>query len=117
MKRGDFAAAEAKLTKALSSALDHAGAHLQLGIVYIWTKRAAQGIADRGQSKFSTSALAQLGRLDEARFAPKAALALNSNYTISRDRAFWRAGGDDPTYLASLEPFFEGMRKAGVSEQ
>jgi hypothetical protein len=44
-------------------------------------------------------------------------LALNSNYTISRDRAFWRAVSDDPTYLASLEPFFEGMRKAGVPEQ
>jgi hypothetical protein len=46
-----------------------------------------------------------------------AGLALNSNYTISRDRAFWRAVSDDPTYLASLEPFFEGMRKAGVPEQ
>jgi Tfp pilus assembly protein PilF len=45
-----FAAAEAKLTKALSSALDHAGAHLQLGIVYIWTKRAAQGIAECKQA-------------------------------------------------------------------
>ena len=194
-----FAAAEAKLTKALSSALDHAGAHLQLGIVYIWTKRAAQGIAEckqalaldrnlasahsligygklfvgrfeetephiaealrlsprdkmaytwmfyAGLAKFGAgsydqavawfrrsieanrnfphthfalgSALAQLGRLDEARFAPMAGLALNSNYTISRDRAFWRAVSDDPTYLASLEPFFEGMRKAGVPEQ
>ena len=31
-------------------ALDHAGAHLQLGIVYIWTKRAAQGITECKQA-------------------------------------------------------------------
>jgi TolB-like protein len=41
-----FAAAEAKLTKALSSVPDHARAHLYLGIVDIYTKRAAQGIAE-----------------------------------------------------------------------
>ena len=41
-----FAAAEAKLTKALSSVPDHAGAHMSLGLVDIWTKRAAEGIAE-----------------------------------------------------------------------
>ena len=41
-----FASAEAKLTKALSSVPDHARAHLDLGIVDICTKRAAQGIAE-----------------------------------------------------------------------
>ena len=40
-----FAAAEAKLTKALSSVPDHAVGHMWLGLVYIWTKRAADGIA------------------------------------------------------------------------
>jgi len=40
-----LAAAEAKLTKALSLAPDHAGAHMYLGLVYIWTKRAGDGIA------------------------------------------------------------------------
>ena len=40
-----FAAAEAKLTKALSSVPDHARGHLYLGFVEILTKRAAQGIA------------------------------------------------------------------------
>jgi TolB-like protein/class 3 adenylate cyclase len=40
-----FAAAEAKLTKALSSVPDHAVGHMWLGLVYIWTKRAAVGIA------------------------------------------------------------------------
>ena len=41
-----FAAAEAKLTKALSSVPDHARAHMLLGLVDIFTKRAAQGIAE-----------------------------------------------------------------------
>jgi tetratricopeptide (TPR) repeat protein len=41
-----FAAAEAKLTKALSSVPDHARGHMILGFVYILTKRAAQGIAE-----------------------------------------------------------------------
>jgi TolB-like protein/Tfp pilus assembly protein PilF len=41
-----FAAAEAKLTKALSSVPDHAGAHLLLGFVEMLTKRAAEGIAE-----------------------------------------------------------------------
>ena len=41
-----FAAAEAKLTKALSSVPDHARAHLYLGLVEILTKHAARGIAE-----------------------------------------------------------------------
>jgi tetratricopeptide (TPR) repeat protein len=41
-----FAAAEGKLTKALSLAPDDARAHLVLGYVYIYTKRAARGIAE-----------------------------------------------------------------------
>ena len=39
-------AAEAKLTKALSSVPDHAPAHMVLGVVEVFTKRAAQGIAE-----------------------------------------------------------------------
>src|SRR3984957_1402015 len=41
-----FAAAEAKLAKVLSSVPDHARGHLTLGAVYIWTKRAVEGIAE-----------------------------------------------------------------------
>jgi tetratricopeptide (TPR) repeat protein len=62
-------------------------------------------------------ALAQLGRLDEARSAVKAGLALNPAFTISRARAAWTAMSDDPTYLAQLEPILEGLRRAGVPEQ
>jgi TolB-like protein len=41
-----FAAAEAKLIKALSAAPDHANGHRYLGFVYINTWRAAEGIAE-----------------------------------------------------------------------
>ena len=41
-----FAAAEAKLTKALSSFPDHARGHVYLGYVEILTKRAQEGIAE-----------------------------------------------------------------------
>ena len=41
-----FAAAEAKLAKALSLVPDHAPGHMTLGHVCIYTKRAAQGIAE-----------------------------------------------------------------------
>ena len=60
------------------------------------------------------AALAQLGRLDEARSAVKAGLALNPAFSISRARANWTAMSDDPTYLAQGEPIYEGLRKAGA---
>ena len=194
-----FAAAEAKLTKALSSVPDHALGHMNLGVVDIHTKRAAEGIAEcehalaldrnlasahaimgfgkiyiglaeeteahvgealrlsprdtnayvwmnfAGLAKLHigcyeqavawlrraievnrnypavyfhlAAALAQLGRLDEARSAVKAGLALNPTYALSHARVTRAARSDDPTYLAQLEPIFEGMRKAGVPEQ
>jgi TolB-like protein/class 3 adenylate cyclase len=193
-----FAAAEAKLTRALSSIPDHARGHTTLGIVYIYTKHAARGIAecehalalDRNlalahsiiglgkifvglaeeteahvaealrlsprdtlayswmhiagyaKSHLGTweqaadwyrraieanrnypyphfqlaAALAQLGRLDEARSAVMAGVALNPTFAISRARALSTAMTDDPTHLASLEPVLDGMRKAGVPE-
>ncbi len=194
-----FAAAEAKLTKALSSVPDHARAHMFLGVVEIFTNRATEGIVkcehaltlDRnlalahafigfgkvfigraeeteahiaealrlsprdalahfwmsiaGDAKnhlgsseeaaawfrraieanrnypfthFSlAAALAQVGRLDEAHSALKAGLALDPKFTVSRTRASWTAMSDDPTYLAQIESYLEGMRKAGIPEQ
>ncbi len=44
--RAAFAAAEAKLTRALSSAPDHAIGHMLLGGVCLFTKRALEGIAE-----------------------------------------------------------------------
>jgi tetratricopeptide (TPR) repeat protein len=197
--RAAFAEAEAKLTKALSSVPDHARAHLYLGIVDIYTKRAAEGIAEcehalaldrnlaharsiigrgkifvgraeeteahisealrlsprdtmaytwtmhAGMAKLHLghleqavawfrraieanrnyphqyfamgAAIAQLGRIDEARSAVNAGLALNPTFAISRARAAWVAMSDDPTYLAQLEPIVEGLRKAGLPEE
>jgi TolB-like protein/class 3 adenylate cyclase len=194
-----FAAAEAKLGNALSSVPDHARGHMWLGLVDIWTKRAAQGIAEcehalaldrnlahahsiigRGKvfvgraeeteahvaealrlsprdtmayiwmyfaglaklhlgkyeqavawfrraieanrnypaANFNlAAALAQLGRIDEAHSAVRAGLALNPTFTVSRARAALTARSDDRTYLAQLEPIFDGLRKAGVPEQ
>jgi TolB-like protein/class 3 adenylate cyclase/Flp pilus assembly protein TadD len=192
-------AAEAKLTKALSSVPDHASAHMVLGVVEIFTKRAAQGVAEcehalaldrnlanahaqigfgkiligraeeteahvaealRVSPRDTTAyiwmtnvgvaknhlgsheqavawcrraieanrnyplphfvlgvALAHLGRLDEARSAVKAGLALNPAFAVSRARALWAAMSDDPTYLAQRETILDGLRKAGVPEQ
>ena len=63
---------------------------------------------DRGQSKLSGSITWQLG----------AALSRSTQPTpSSRVRAARTAWSDDPTYLAQLEPMFEGLRKAGVREQ
>ncbi|MGB7973304.1 MAG: adenylate/guanylate cyclase domain-containing protein [Roseiarcus sp.] len=194
-----FAAAEAKLTKALSSVPDHARGHRLLGYVEILTKRAVQGIAeceraleldrnlasahafiglgktfigraeeteahisealrlsprdpnahtwkgfagiaqnqlggwDQAVAWFRRAieanrnyphpyfvlgvALAQLGRMDEAHSAVKAGLALNPSFTVARARVIWTAMSHDPTYLTTLEPILDGLRKAGVPEQ
>ena len=194
-----FAAAEAKLTKALSSVPDHALGHMWLGLVNIFTRRAMQGIAecehalalDRNLASAGAAigfgkiligraeeteahivevlrlsprdttayisltheglarnhlgrweqavawcrraieanrnyprayfqlalALAQLDRLAEAHSAVKAGIAINPSFTVSRARVNWTALSDDPTYLAQLEPIFDGLRKAGVPEQ
>ena len=83
-----------------------------------WFRRAIEANRNYPLAHFNlAAALAQLGRLDEAHSAVKAGLALNPSFTISRARAAWTALSDDPTYLAQLEPIFEGMRKAGVPEQ
>jgi TolB-like protein/class 3 adenylate cyclase/Tfp pilus assembly protein PilF len=193
-----FAAAEAKLTKALSLVPDHALGHTWLGHAYILTKRAAEGIAEcehalaldrnlahahsiigfgkihigraeeleahivealrlsprdtlaytwmnlAGLAKLHigsseqavawcrraieanrnyppphfhlAAALAHMGRLDEARAAVKAGLALNPSFTVSRARAARTARTDDPTYLAQLDIVLDGMRTAGVPE-
>jgi TolB-like protein len=193
-----FAAAEAKLTSALSQAPNHTQGQMWLGLVEIWTRRAAQGIArcegalalDRnlahvhalmgygklfigrsnetelhivealrlsprdprafawmcfaGMSKigvdadeqavewlrqsieanrnfphshfFLASAFAHLGRVDEARSAVQAGLALNPAYCISRDRGVWTAVSNHPTFLAQLERYHDGARKAGAPE-
>ena len=60
------------------------------------------------------AALAHLGRLDEARTAVQAGLALNPEFTLRRYRA--GAASDNPTFLAQRERVVAGLRKAGVPE-
>ena len=194
-----FAAGEAKLTKALSLAPDHPRAHLSLGVVYMFTKRVAQGIAEcehaleldrnlalaqgfiglgksligraeeteahtvdalhlsprdsfaylwmffAGLAKlflgaddqavawfhrslesnrnyptthiFLAAALAQLGRLDEARSVVNAVLALNPKLNVSFARALGPTVTDEPAVLAGFDRFLEGLRKAGLPEK
>jgi TolB-like protein len=193
-----FAATETTITKVLSLAPSHASAHATLGFVQIFTKRAAEGIAecehslalDRnlarahaliGLAKYFlgrgaeteahvneafrlsprdtiaprwmvfvglakaqlgaeaeavvwmrrgldanrnysvthldlAAVLARLGRLDEARAAVNAGLALDPRFTIRRYRDVTYANSDNPTYRAGRERLIEGMRRAGVPE-
>jgi TolB-like protein/class 3 adenylate cyclase len=60
------------------------------------------------------AALAHLNRLDEARSAVQAGLALDPDFTLRRFRA--AALSDNPIYLAQRERVVEGLRKAGVPE-
>jgi tetratricopeptide (TPR) repeat protein len=63
---------------------------------------------------YLAAALAHLDRLDEARSAVQAGLALDPNFTISRFRA--RASSDNSIYLTQRERIRDGMRKAGLPE-
>ena len=82
-----------------------------------WFRRAIEANRNFPFTHFSlAAALAQLGRLDEAHSAVKAGLALDPKFTVSRTRASWTAMSDDPTYLAQIELYLEGLRKAGVPE-
>jgi tetratricopeptide (TPR) repeat protein len=63
-----------------------------------------------------SAALAQLGRLGEARSAVKAGIALNPAFTVSRAQAALTAMSDDPTFLAGVQRILDGLRKAGVPE-
>ena len=60
------------------------------------------------------AALAHLDRMDEARDAVQAGLALNPNFTMRRYLA--GAASDHPTFLAQRERAVVGLRKAGVPE-
>ena len=80
---------------------------------------------DRGQPKLSASYIlrwpprsAQLGRLDEARSAVKAGLALNPTFTVSRARAAWTAMSDNPDAISPRSSsVLDGMRKAEPPEE
>ena len=192
-----LAAAEALAVKALSIAPEKASGHLCLGVVYIYTNRAAQGISEfkralgidrnlaaahayiglaqnfvgRGEEtaghiedalrlsprdaavylwrsfngsvkvflgkdqeaveelrraieanrNFSTGhfylavALAELGRLDEARVEAREGLSIDPTFTIRRYRG--DTPSDNPIFLNRRQQIYELMRKVGVPEE
>jgi TolB-like protein/Flp pilus assembly protein TadD len=59
-------------------------------------------------------ALAQLGRIEDAKAAAASGLALDPSFTVRRMKA--GAVTDNPVYLAARERMYEGMRMAGVPE-
>jgi tetratricopeptide (TPR) repeat protein len=63
---------------------------------------------------FLAAGLAHLGRLDEARAAVQAGLALDPTFTIGRFRD--GVATDNPTYLSQRKRLVDGMRMAGVPE-
>jgi TolB-like protein/class 3 adenylate cyclase len=191
-----LAAAEALAVKALSIAPEKASAHLCLGVVQIYTNRAARGIAEleralaidrnlaaahayiglaknfvghgeesaghienalrlsprdtavylwrcfngsvkvflakdeeavgelhraiEANRNFSVGhfylavALAELGRLDEARLEAKEGLSIDPTFTIRRYRA--DAPSDNPVFLSRRQQIYETMRNIGVPE-
>src|SRR5271166_4085700 len=116
-----FAAAEAKLTEALSSVPDHARGHMWLGLVDIFTKRAAEGIAecehalalDRNlASAHSTIGLGKIfiGRAEETEAHIAEALRLSPRDT---NAYFWMAyAGSAKLHLGSYDQAVELYRRA-----
>ena len=58
---------------------------------------------------------ANLGRLEEARAATQAGLALDPTFTIHRFHV--GAATDNASFMSTREHFYAGMRKAAVPEQ
>jgi TolB-like protein/class 3 adenylate cyclase/Tfp pilus assembly protein PilF len=80
-----------------------------------WLRRAIDANRNYAFTHLSlAAALARVDRIDEARAAAAAGLALEPGFTIGRLRAGARS--DNPVYLAGRERIYEGLRKAGVPE-
>ena len=96
-------------------------AKLQLGEfepAVAWFRRAIEANRNHPYHYFALgAALAQLGRLDEARSAGSAGLALNPAFSIARARVAQTSMSDDPTYTARNKPILKGLLLAGVPEE
>jgi TolB-like protein len=116
-----FEAAEAKLTKALSSVPDHALGHVYLGLVEMWTKRAVEGIAECEHALALDRNLAHahssigfgkifIGRAEETEAHIVEALRLSPRDTIAY---FWIAnGGLAKLHLGSYEQAVAWFRRS-----
>jgi TolB-like protein/class 3 adenylate cyclase len=80
-----------------------------------WLRRSIEANRNFPLAHFNLAAsLALLGRLDEARTAAQAGLALDPRFTIHRLQRS-RASGN-PTYFSKRERVYQGMRLAGLPE-
>ena len=96
-------------------------ARAQLGAdaeAVVWLRRGLDANRNYSVTHFDlAAALARQGKLDEARAAVNAGLALDPRFTIRRYRDVTYANSDNPTYRAGRERLIEGMRIAGVPEE
>jgi tetratricopeptide (TPR) repeat protein len=116
-----FRAAEAKLTKAMSSVPDHARGHMYLGLVEIYTNRAAEGIAECEHALTLDRNLASaramigygkifIGRADQTEAHIAEALRLSPRDTLAY---IWMSvAGDAKNHLGSWEQAVEWFRRA-----
>jgi TolB-like protein/class 3 adenylate cyclase/tetratricopeptide (TPR) repeat protein len=81
-----------------------------------WLRRSVESNRNYPLSRFIlAAALANLGRMEEARSEVKTALALDPRFTIASFRAI--AWSDNPVFLAQRANVTDGMRKAGVPDE
>ena len=81
-----------------------------------WQRRSIESNGNYPTAHFHLAmALAHLGRLEEARAAARAGLALNPHLTIASYREA-NIFSNSPAHLAWRERQFEGLRRAGVPE-
>ncbi len=116
-----FTAAEAKLIKALSSVPDHPRGHMYLGLVEIYTNRAAEGIAECEHALALDRNLASaramigygkifIGRADQTEAHIAEALRLSPRDTLAY---IWMSvAGDAKNHLGSWEQAVEWFRRA-----
>jgi TolB-like protein/class 3 adenylate cyclase len=81
-----------------------------------WYRRAIEMNPNRFIAHvYLAAALAELGRLDEARAAAKAGLAIEPKFTLRRLRA--GAQTDNPVFLKRREQIIDAMRNAEIPEE
>ena len=80
-----------------------------------WLRRSIEANPNNSVAQFHlAAALAHVGRMEQARAAAAAGLALHPQCTIARHEAVPLS--DNPVYLAGRKLLFEGLRKAGLPE-
>jgi TolB-like protein/class 3 adenylate cyclase len=83
----------------------------------VWLRRSLNANPNHPITHFQlAAALAYLGKLDEARAAVKAGLAVDPTFTIRRLKKATSPFSDDPGFRAGGRRVIQGMRMAGVPE-